>query len=395
MINIPSLAFLINLSSYLNAINIAMNKRLEFALSFWVVMLLLIGILYNASAAATSLAGEERIPLYYVSTRDPQSTPYEIVTGPVGYGNETYRDFSELTCQNETVVIFVHGWEESEDNIKERLNRVKLSLEDNNFIHPLIGFSWPSNTNWPDARSIAAENGPKLADLIFYVKNECPNADIRPLAHSLGARVVLSSLDALYKNQTWNSNSFTIKSVDLLGAAVDDEEVSTNPIDILNDPTNLGTPKSDYGQAIEAVVTNFRNYFSSKDNTLEPNPEKPIYPFFETDLALGQSGYQKVPYDIKITKSLPDNYIEKDVKEELVAECDADGDGKSDFPFENNQTITIGDNHRGYLGYRNITDNSKITYDGAIDIVIENWNNNRTSNTSPNLELSSVCHDSQ
>ena len=73
----------------------------------------------------------------------------------------------------------------------------------------------------------------------------------------------------------------------------------TNPQDILIDMTNLGTPKSDYGQAIEAVVTNFTNSFSSKDNTLEPNPEKPIYPFFETDLALGQSGYQKVPYDIK------------------------------------------------------------------------------------------------
>ena len=71
-------------------------------------------------------------------------------------------------------------------------------------------------------------------------------------------------------------------------------------IDILIDLTNLGTPKSDYGQAIEAVVTNFTNYFSSKDNTLEPNPEKPIYPFFETDLALGQSGYQKVPYDSKL-----------------------------------------------------------------------------------------------
>ena len=262
------------LFSYLNAMNIAMNKRLEFALSFWVVMLLLIGILYNASAAATSSAGEtERIPLYYVSTREPQSTPYEIVTGPVGYGNVIYQDFSELTCQNETVVIFVHGWEESEDNVKERLNRVKLSLEINSFIHPLIGFSWPSNTNWPDARSIAAENGPKLADLIFYVKNECPNAGIRLLAHSLGAIVVLSSLDSLHENQTWNNNNFNIKSTDLLGAAVDDEEVSTNPIDILNDPTNLGTPKSDYGQAIEVVVTNFTNFFSSKDNTLEPNLE--------------------------------------------------------------------------------------------------------------------------
>ena len=49
-----------------------------------------------------------------------------------------------------------------------------------------------------------------------------------------------------------------------------------------------------------------------------------------------------------------------------MAECDADGDGKMIFRLMNDQTITIGDNHRGYLGYRNITDNSTITYDGAI-----------------------------
>lgn len=367
--------------------NISTNNGLEFALSLWVVMFLLIGILYNVSAAATTSIGEtERIPLYYVSTRDPQNTPYEIVTGPVGYGNETYRDFSELTCQNETVIIFVHGWEESEDNVRERLNRVKLSLENNSFIHPLIVFSWPSNTDWSDARSIAAENGPKLANLIFSIKNGCPSTDIRLVAHSLGARAVLSSLESLHQNQTWNNNNFTIKSVDLLGAAVDDEEVSTNPDDILIDPTNFGTPKPAYGQAIEAVVTNFTNFFSSKDNTLEPNLEKPIYPFFETDLALGQSGYQKIPYKIK----LPGNYNENDVKDELVAYCDADGDHKIDFPFVDGQIITTGDNHRGYLGYRNVNDNSTISDDGAIDIVINNWNN-KISNPSPNLEPNSIC----
>ena len=376
--------------------NISMNNGLEFALSFWVVMFLLIGILYNTSAAATSSAEETEIPLYYVSTRDSQSTPYEIVTGPVGYGDETYRDLSELTekpCQNETVVIFVHGWEESEENVKERLNRVKLSLENNSFIHPLIGFSWPSNTDWSDARSIAAENGPKLANLISSIKNECPSTGIRLVAHSLGARVVLSSLDSLHQNQTWNNNNFTIKSVDLLGAAVDDEEVSTNPGDILIDPTNFGTPKSAYGQAIKTVVTNFTNFFSSKDNTLEPNLEKPIYPFFETDLALGQSGYQKIPYDIKAARSLPDNFIENDVKDELIANCDTDGDKKIDFPFENDQTITTGDNHRGYLGYRNVTDNSKIIDDGAINLIVENWNND-TSNTSQNSQSSSICRNS-
>jgi len=184
-----------------------------------------------------------------------------------------------------------------------------------------------------------------------------------------------------------------------LGAAIDDEEVSTNPIDILIDLTNVGTPKSDYGQAIEAVVTNFTNSFSSKDNMLEPNPEKPYYPFqvypsFETDLALGQSGYQEVPYDINTAKSLPDNYIENNVKDELVANCDADGDRKIDLPFSEGQSITAGDNHRGYLGYRNVTEKSEITDDGAINLIVENWNN-ETTNTSPNLESSSICHDNQ
>ena len=149
--------------------------------------------------------------------------------------------------------------------------------------------------------------------------------------------------------------------------------------------TNLGTPKSDYGQAIEAVVINFTNSFSSKDNTLEPNPEKPIYPFFETDLALGQSGYQKVPYNI--TRSLPNNYIENDVKDELVANCDADGDHEIDFPFFDGQTITTGDNHRGYLGYRNPIDNTTIIDDGAINIVADSWINRTSAENKPEFRI--------
>jgi hypothetical protein len=72
---------------------------------------------------------------------------------------------------------------------------------------------------------------------------------------------VLGRLESLHQNQTWNNKNLTIKSVDLLGAAVDDEEVSTDPDDILIDPTNFGTPKSAYGQAIEVVVTKFHEFF--------------------------------------------------------------------------------------------------------------------------------------
>ena len=370
---------------------VSMNYEMMLVLFFGLMLLLLIGASYNTSIATSSLGETAKIPLYYVSTRDPQSSTYEMVTGSKGYQNETYRNLNELKCQNETVVIFVHGWEESEDKGKERLNRVKLSLENNSFIHPLIGFSWPSDTTWFGAKFLAAENGPKLAKLVSNIKYECPGTDLRLLAHSLGARVVLSSLESLHENETWNKNNFTIKSVDLLGAAVDDEEVSTNPQDILIDQTNWGAPKSDYGHAIETEVTNFTISINGEDYILEPIPENPyppfqIYPSFEADKALGQSGYQKnlyIPiFDIK--KSLPKNYAEIDVQDQLPLNVDADGDRECDFgiPGTNICMITeIGDNHRGYLGYSNPDDNSTIINDGAIDIVVDNWIDRTSTNT--------------
>lgn len=141
---------------------------------------------------------------------------------------------------------------------------------------------------------------------------------------------------------------------------MDDEEVSTNPQDILIDQTNWGTPKSDYGQAIETEVTNFTNSINSEDYILEPIPENPyppfqIYPSFEVDKALGQSGYQKNLYIpiFNIKKSLPKNYAEIDVQDQLPLNIDADGNRECDFgiPGTNICMITeIEYNHRGYLG---------------------------------------------
>jgi hypothetical protein len=382
----------------LKSISIFTNHKWLSILFYGIIVVILTSVVQcNTSVSIAQTEETSIIPLYYISTRDVQNLPYKPIQGP-GYDKDVYLNFSQLTqkpCQNE-ITIFVHGWEESEDLVKERLNRVKLSLEQNNYTYPLVGFSWPSDTVWFGAKFIARENGLNLANFILYVKDKCPDTDIRLLAHSLGARVVLSSLDILHKNHIWNNNNFIIKSVDLMGSAVDDEEVSTNPQDILIDQTNWGTPKSDYGHAIEDQVINFSNLFSSQDNMLEPNPQNPYYPFqiypsFETDRALGQSGYQRIPYNINMTKSLPQNYHETDVKDELVAICDADADGHPDNPFKSGDNITIGDNHRGYLGYRdNMT--KSIINDGAINVVVDSWNNKPTAKTN-HLNSSSVCKD--
>jgi len=343
---------------------------------------------------------ETKIPIYMISTRG--NTTYHQEVNRSGYNNNYL--FSNLTslfelCPSE-VAIFIHGWGNDEGLAKERLDRVKLALKKNNYTYPLIGLSWASDKLWEAAKAIAKENGPKLAHFILDLKNKCQDVKVRLIAHSLGARVALSSLDSLHRNSTWNNGNFTLTSVHLLAAAVDNEEVSKDPTDIEADPTNAYSVKSAYGEAIEEEVVRFDNLRSSEDNVLEMYPFRPfdyaykIYPLFEGDLALGQNGYQSSP---NIT--LPENYKEQDIKDQIKDIYDADKIEGDDFglcsKYPNIYTfcqikeegwdfglcnslgfcrVSTGDNHAGYIGFRNLTNTSLLADDGAIDVVIAQWN---------------------
>lgn len=86
-----------------------------------------------------------------------------------------------------------------------------MSLENSSYSIPLIGLSWDSNRDWNEAKIIAKENGPKLANFIIDYIDTCKNqhnknTEIRLMSHSLGARVLLSTLDNLHTNPTWNNN---------------------------------------------------------------------------------------------------------------------------------------------------------------------------------------------
>ena len=80
-----------------------------------------------------------------------------------------------------------------------------------------MGFRYNNDKAWEVAKDIAKSNGLKLAQFILDFKKDCPQTDVRLIAHSLGSRIVLSSLDALNENQEWNNNkNFAIASVHLL-----------------------------------------------------------------------------------------------------------------------------------------------------------------------------------
>jgi hypothetical protein len=362
---------------------------------------------------AWATTGGITIPVYMITTRDG-SDPPQGVSG-TGYDGSPLGDINQLKrdCPSE-IAIFVHGWHINDQKAKERLDRVRLSLVENNHSISLVGFSWPSNTGWEDAKLIAKQDGPKLAHFIFdYVSNckhqQNKDVNVRLISHSQGARVILSALDDLHKNLAWRNEGFKILSVHLMGAAVDDEEVSKNPSDITEDTTNDATIKSAYGVAIQAEVIRFYNLYNPQDNMLQRHPFSPtnlvyeIYPFFEQDSALGQAGRQQQDIE-EIDKVSTPPYYDINVINEIEPGRDADGieDEHSVFcgfyicdeiviegwdyglclayyyywTLFTDCRIGIGDNHGGYIGFRDNPANSNVLeHDGAMDIVVQHWLN--------------------
>lgn len=118
-------------------------------------------------------------------------------------------------CPTESA-IYVHGVWATEEQAEEQTDRVSLSLEKIGYDIPLIGFIWDSNTpfsldnlqlsmyGWGIAKIIANSNGPLLGKFIQQFKENCPNDDVRIIAHSLGSRVTVSSIQWLHENSNFN-----------------------------------------------------------------------------------------------------------------------------------------------------------------------------------------------
>ncbi|HZL23167.1 MAG TPA: hypothetical protein VFC05_07575 [Nitrososphaeraceae archaeon] len=73
--------------------------------------------------------------------------------------------------------------------------------------------------------------------------------------------------------------------------------------------------------------------------------------------------------------NVPKNYIDTNIVYEILPFSDADGDSNVEECFKNINTVKVwGDNHCGYIGFRNNTTGSLLD-DGAMNIVVEDWRN--------------------
>jgi hypothetical protein len=399
------IASLNNNSAFVSAVLLLprKTKRLSF---FLFIAIMLVSVSFTAARPLdfNEVYGQESPPPL-VSTRGH----FDLFTGQLITPEHNETDFHDenipgleqgTVCPPE-IAMYIHGvWTYDErtgrtigfEESSEIFDRARMYLRDH---HPidLIGYSWDSDTpitqngsGWRTAKSIAEDNGPKLAAFIFKLKQRCEPTEIRIVAHSMGSRVVLSSLESLSKNNEWMQRNFNIATVHLMGAAVDDEQISMNALDRDDRDNKL------YGRAINMTVLKFYNLYNPEDDTLESrnlfvacsfplfNECEPIYYFlYEGDYALGERGAD--PSIFELDKPL--NYKDINVRNQISIISDANMDGLSfgcDLPIGFVCGISeTGDNHFGYLGFRDrkntfmdFTDDT-LKSDGAMDVVVQGW----------------------
>lgn len=186
------------------------------------------------------------------------------------------------------IVVVVHGYNNDLQGGRDTANRTRLGLRENGYGNLVVGFAWDADASvgtfdpgWGEAVDIARGNGPKLAQWVADWTDQ-GGRPVRVIAHSLGARVTAEALADLRARGRSNA----VRSVALLGGAIDDQEVETD---------------EPYGAAIADATHRFDNFYNTDDPVLDW-----AYSAFEFDTAVGQLGIQDV-------SDSPANYGEADV----------------------------------------------------------------------------------
>jgi hypothetical protein len=307
------------------------KKIILIPLLLFIVGLTMSNIIPSTIGYVNYLSNETLSPILDINTRIKE-IPFE----PSILVNSTLTKFGS-GCPPD-LVIYIHGFNRDDVEAQEEFNRIQTSLLDNSYRIPLVGVSWDSKVLWPIAKDNAENNGLLLEQYLVSLQEKCPDTKIRIVAHSLGAVIVDTAIFKLSNNPEWNGK---ISSVHLLGAAIDNKLISNHTL------------------AIEQIVDKFYNLYNPEDDGLKFNQ------IFENHSPLGLVG---APNGFNYT-----NYVDTNVAYEISPVSDADGDGIIAECFEElNLAKLWGDNHCGYIGFRDPASGS-LSDDGAMNIVVRDW----------------------
>ena len=231
-------------------------------------------------------------PVPRISTRGY----YDLSNGNTLKNNSYYtypkNDFKKLVDSKE-FTIMIHGLRNDNAGAVAKVNLAKNRLRKLGYVHPVIGFSYDSNTTGAHlikhakhalaiGQKIAKKNGQNLGRFIEDFKITSPKTKIRLIGHSLGSQVILSTLEYLAKKK---QNIGIVESVHFFGASITEDVPSSKK----------------YGKILRTVVnTKIVNHYAPKDEVLNwANREK----YVKSPLGLnGSIGKSVDKYHQKLVK---------------------------------------------------------------------------------------------
>ena len=190
---------------------------------------------------------------------------YDLKTGKtlknISYDTYPKTSFEKISQKSE-IVIMIHGLRNNKSGALAKYVIAEKRLKTLNYKHDVVGYSYDSNTAGVQYKStalsalkvgvtIAKKNGKNLSKFIKDLKSKNPSIKIRLMGHSLGAQVILSTVESLAKN---SENNGIIESVHLFGASI---------------PANSLSPKI-HGNKFQKIVNKkIINHYSPYDDVLK------------------------------------------------------------------------------------------------------------------------------
>ncbi|MGY5152160.1 MAG: DUF726 domain-containing protein [Candidatus Nitrosopumilus sp. bin_6a] len=199
-------------------------------------------------------------PVPRISTRGY----YDLSNGNTLKNNRYYtypkNDFKKLIGSQE-ITIMIHGLRNDNAGAVAKVVLAKKQLRRLGYVHPVVGFSYDSNTRGAHlikqakhalsvGQKIAKKNGVNLGKFIEDFKKISPKTKIRLMGHSLGSQVILSTLEYLAKKK---ENNGIVEGVYFFGASITEDVPSSKK----------------YGKILQSAVrSKIVNHYAPKDEVL-------------------------------------------------------------------------------------------------------------------------------
>jgi len=199
-------------------------------------------------------------PVTRISTRGYYDLSTGITLKTNFYYLYTKKDFKKLIGSKE-LTIMIHGLQNDRAGAVAKVILAKNRLRKLGYSHPVIGFSYDSNTTGSHSiihakhalavgQIIAKKNGRNLGKFIEYFKTASPKTKIRLMGHSLGSQVILSTVEYLSKKR---QNFGIIDSVYFFGASITEDVPSSKK----------------YGKILQNIIhKKIINHYSPTDDVL-------------------------------------------------------------------------------------------------------------------------------